>query len=149
MPLDLTGFNNQQLFFGTFFALQNKIQRMGDRFYKEMTLKQFFVVLVLQLFGNYQPTLKELSDVAGSSYQNIKQIILKLEKHNIVEIINDGSDKRKMRIKMTEKCKALLDQYDEKAQEFLNILFAGVAPNELESALTTLRKMDKNLMDLS
>ena len=28
------------------------------------------------------PTLKELSDILGSSHQNVKQILLKLEKKN-------------------------------------------------------------------
>jgi len=136
------------MIFGTIFALNNRIQCMGDRFYKEITIKQLFIILVLQLFGDYEPTLKELSDAAGSSYQNIKQIVLKLEKLNIVEITSDGHDKRKMRIKATEKCNVLLGKYDEKAQQFLNILFDGIAPNDLESTLATLRKMEHNLLDL-
>jgi len=121
---------------------------MGDRFYKEITIKQLFVILVLQLFGDYEPTLKELSDAAGSSYQNIKQIVLKLEKLNFIEITDDGHDKRKMRIKVTEKCNTSLSKYDEKAQQFLNILFDGITPNALEGTLSTLKKMEQNLLDL-
>lgn len=146
MSLDLSEYNNKHLIFGTLFALNNRIQCIGDRFYKEITIKQLFVILVLQLFGNYKPTLKELSDAAGSSYQNIKQIVLKLEKLNIVEITSDEHDKRKMRIKVTEKCNELLGSYNEKAQQFLNILFDGIAPNELESTLATLKKMEHNLL---
>lgn len=147
MPLDLSEYNNKHLIFGTLFALSNRIQCMGDRFYKEITIKQIFVILVLQLFGDYEPTLKELSDAAGSSYQNIKQIVLKLEKLNIVEITSDEYDKRKMRIKVTEKCNDLLGRYDEKSQQFLNILFDGIATTELESTLATLKKMEQNLLD--
>lgn len=148
MTVDVSGYNNKNLIFGTIFTLNNRIQCMGDKFYKEITIKQLFVILVLQLFGDYEPTLKELSDAAGSSYQNIKQIVLKLEKLNFIEIKNDGNDKRKMRIKVTEKCNTSLREYDEQAQQFLNILFDGITSNELEDTLSTLKKMEQNLLDL-
>lgn len=147
MPVDVSGYNSKHLVFGTIFALNNRIQCMGDRFYKEITIKQLFVILVLQLFGDYEPTLKELSDAAGSSYQNIKQIVLKLEKLNIVKITSDGRDKRKMRIKITENCNDLLGKYNEKAQQFLTMLFDEITPNELEITLSTLKKMEQNLLD--
>ncbi len=147
MLFDLVEYNNKHFIFGTLFALNNRIQCMGDRFYKEITIKQLFVILILQLFDDYAPTLKELSDAAGSSYQNVKQIILKLEKLNIVKLTSDGHDKRKMRIKMTENCNELLGRYNEKAQQFLNMLFHGITPNELEITLATLKKMEQNLLD--
>lgn len=146
MSLNVSEFNNKHMVFGTLIALNNRMQSMGDRFYKEITIKQLFLVLVLQLFGDYEPTLKELSDAAGSSYQNVKQIVLKLEKLNIVVITSDGQDKRKMRIKVTEKCNQLLVKYNKKAQQFLDILFDGIASTELENILEILKKMEQNLL---
>lgn len=41
----------------------------------------------------------------GSSHQNVKQILLKLEKKGFVTIIVDKNDKRKQRIELTDYCR--------------------------------------------
>ena len=56
--------------------------------------------------------MNELSDVMGSSHQNVKQILLKLEKKGFVSAIPDEKDKRKQRIFVTDKCRTFLEQND-------------------------------------
>nr|MCR4839806.1 MarR family transcriptional regulator [Eubacterium sp.] len=63
----------------------------------EISWKQFFAIICINMCKE-PPTLKELSDILGSSHQNVKQILLKLEKKNFIEFKVDESDKRKQRI---------------------------------------------------
>ena len=77
------------LLFGTVFALENRLQVLGDRLLEEITAKQWFVLVVLGLFGEKAPTSGELAEEVGSSYQNVKQIALKLEKKGYVTLESD------------------------------------------------------------
>lgn len=54
-----------------------------------------------------KPTVNELADIMGSSHQNVKQILLKLEKKGFVYIAVDENDKRKQRRRhfLRSKCK--------------------------------------------
>ena len=63
-----------------------------------MPNKQFFAIICINLYkGN--PTINELSEIMGRSHQNVKQILLKLEKKRFVCMLPDENDKRKQRMK--------------------------------------------------
>ena len=72
--------------FGYFFAMSNRLQTVGDRFYEEITCKQFFLMICLRLFENGAPTINELSEIMGCSHQNVKSIAGKLEEKGYLEI---------------------------------------------------------------
>ena len=69
--------------FGLLFALQNRLQAVGDTFYEEITSKQFFLMACMNLFQGEAPTVQDLAQVMGSSHQNVKQIINKLDENNV------------------------------------------------------------------
>ena len=48
----------------------------------------------------------------GSSHQNVKQILLKLEKKGFVSISVDEQDKRKQRIELTDYCQEFCEKND-------------------------------------
>ena len=80
---------------GLLSAFENRFQAMADNLMKEISWKQFFAVICINLCKE-PPTLKELSEVLGSSHQNVKQILLKLEKKGFITFRPDESDKRKI-----------------------------------------------------
>ena len=88
--------------FGLLFALQNRLQAVGDTFYEEITCKQFFLMACMNLFQEEAPTVQDLAQVMGSSHQNVKQIINKLEQKGFVSVAPDEEDRRKLRISLTE-----------------------------------------------
>ena len=73
---------------GLLSAFENRFQAVADSFFKEITWKQFFAIICINLCRE-SPTINELSEVMGSSHQNVKQILLKLEKKGFVEMIVD------------------------------------------------------------
>lgn len=137
-------YDSRHLLFGTLFSVNNKLQSIGDRFYEEITTKQWFLLAALHTFED-APTFNALSSLMGSSHQNVKQIALKLQQKGYVKIITDAADRRKSRIHLTERFKELQLAYASKENQFLDHLFKDIPKAQLNAALETLNTMIKNM----
>ncbi len=131
--------------FGYFFAMSNHLQTVGDRFYEEITCKQFFLMICLRLFENGAPTINELSEIMGCSHQNVKSIAGKLEEKGYLEIRPDSDDARKLRIRRTNKADRLAKKYQKKELGFIDMLFTGISDKQIETTFKTLEKMEENI----
>ena len=131
--------------FGYFFAMSNLLQTVGDRFYEEITCKQFFLMICLRLFENGAPTINELSEIMGCSHQNVKSIAGKLEEKGYLEIRPDSDDARKLRIRLTNKADSLAKKYQKKELDFIDMLFTGISDKQIETTFKTLEKMEENI----
>ena len=131
--------------FGYFFAMSNRLQTVGDRFYEEITCKQFFLMICLRLFENGAPTINELSELMGCSHQNVKSIAGKLEEKGYLEIRPDSDDARKLRIRLTNKADSLAKKYQKKEVDFIDMLFTGISDKQIETTFKTLEKMEENI----
>ena len=134
--------------FGLLFAFQNRLQAVGDTFYDEITCKQFFLIACMNLFQGEAPTVQDLADVMGSSHQNVKQILNKLEQKGFVKVEPDEADRRKLRISLTEYAALTGEKYRLKEEMFMTGLFDGVETEEVRQAFLTLSKMEENLMKM-
>lgn len=77
---------------GLLSAFDNRFQAMADKTMEEISWKQFFAIICINLCKE-NPTIKELAEIMGSSHQNVKQILLKLEKKGFVKITLDEKDR--------------------------------------------------------
>ena len=91
------------------------------------------------------PTIKELAEIVGSSHQNVKQLLIKLENKDFVEIYIDEMDKRKQRIRMTEYCKRFCEKNDIATVGIMEKMFAGITEEQLRITIETLILIDKNM----
>lgn len=137
--------DKKRALFGMLFALDNNLQAAGDTFYEEVTAKQFYILMCLYLFQGDNPTIGELSEIAGSSHQNVKQIINKLEKTGIIKTYPDSEDKRKLRIMYTEEMTDFSEKYNSQENEFIGRLYQGISNDEIVATYETISKIDKNL----
>ncbi len=140
----------QAFLLGLLSAFDNRYQAAADAFFREITWKQFFAVICINLCKE-APTINELSDVMGSSHQNVKQILLKLEKKGFVSTVLDEKDRRKQRISVTDKCRAFLEQNDNNGQQsqyIIGRIFAGIDEKSLQTTIQTIMKMERNLSEL-
>lgn len=142
---EIPHYEDEYMMFGMMFVLGNKLQTIGDSFYEEITSKQWLVLLMLEVFGENPPTLNELSETMGSSHQNTKQIVLKLQTKKYVELYTDEKDKRKIRIRRTPKCDELSQKYEGNEQLFMKQLFSGIDKKNVAVTLETLMQFEKNL----
>ena len=110
--IDFSGIAPSYFLIGLLSAFDNRFQAMADKAIKIISWKQFFTIICIQLCKE-PPTLKELSMIMGSSHQNVKTILNKLEKKGFVKFAPDQHDRRKQRILLTEECLAFCQENDD------------------------------------
>lgn len=138
------GISEEHMLYGTLFSLANRIQTIGDNQFKEVTMKQHFLLIGLELFEE-PPTLRELSDVVGCSYQNVKRMLVALEKNGYVKLVQDDADRRKQRVVSMGRFHELEQESSDMAKKFMKQLYNGISKEEMSSALKVLVKMENNI----
>ena len=129
---------------GLLSTFENRFQAMADATMREISWKQFFAIICINMCKQ-PPTLKELSEILGSSHQNVKQILLKLEKKNFIRFQADEADKRKQRIVLTDYCKEFCEKNDEMTRGTMERMFEGISQEDMEATIKTITRMEKNL----
>lgn len=118
--------------FGNICEISNRLETIGNDFLEDLTTKQWFFLAILSNFINNPPTLSKMSSLMGSSHQNIKQIALKLEKKGFININKDNKDKRSLRISMTKKAIEYGNNFTDKGNNFLNLLYKDFSESDKE-----------------
>lgn len=145
--VDFTGIELSYFLLGLLSAFDNRFQALADSTIKEVSWKQFFAIICINLCKE-SPTVKELAEIMGSSHQNVKQILLKLEKKGFVSITADEKDKRKQRIEITEYCREFCAKNDGMTTSFMKNLFAGISQEQLQVTIQTIMQMESNLKEI-
>lgn len=144
--VDFTGVELSYFLIGLLSAFENRFQAVADSAMKEIILKQFFAIICISMCKD-KPTVKELAEIMGSSHQNVKQILLKLEKKGFVCITVDEKDKRKQRIELTSYCREFCEKNDEMSANIMKKMFAGVSEEQLQMTIRTIIQIEDNLKE--
>lgn len=142
--MDFKGMEESYFLLGLLSAFDNRFQATADKMMKEISWKQFFAVICISICKE-EPTIKELAEIMGSSHQNVKQILLKLEKKGFVQIMADPNDKRKQRVGLTLKCKEFCEGNDELSTQAITAMFEGISREQLHITIQTIMIMEENL----
>ena len=142
--VDFTGIESPYFLIGLISAFENRFQAMADKTMEEISWKQFFAVICIGMCKE-KPTLNELAEIMGSSHQNVKQILIKLEKKGFVRIVADEKDKRKQRIELTEYCEKFCNKNDEASISIMNKMFEGISPEQIQTTIATIIRIEGNL----
>lgn len=145
--VDFTGIELSYFLIGLLSAFENRFQAVADSTMKEISWKQFFAIICINMCKE-KPTVKELAEIMGSSHQNVKQILLKLEKKGFVHITVDESDKRKQRIEITDYCRDFCTKNDEMAMNIMKKMFGGVSEEQLQVTIQTIIQIEDNLKEI-
>ena len=145
--ISFEGIESPYFLLGLLSAFDNRFQATADKLIGEMSWKQFFVVICISMCRE-APGIKELAGILGTSHQNTKQILLKLEKKGFVLLKEDAKDKRKQRVHLTEKCLAFCKKNDEVSAQVMQQLFGGISPEEMQTTIRTIMQMENNLKGL-
>ncbi len=142
--IDFGNMDDSFFLIGLLNEFTNRLQVVGDSFFEEVSWKQCFVLICLRFFKQ-PPTLKEVSEIMGSSHQNVKQLLLKLERIGFVTFETDEHDRRKQRILLTEKADLFNEKHAEPSVIFMNELFKNINPENLAITIQTLLALDEQL----
>jgi len=135
--------------FGSIFTLSNKLQSLGDKFDKNLTIKQWLLLAGIFKSDSDSPTISEVASLIGNSRQNVKKMVLILEKEGFVTLIKDSNDARILRISLTKKCRDYLLQREKKELKFLLQLFDGFSSNEIKALVNGISKLEKNIVQMA
>lgn len=146
--VDFTGIESSYFLLGLLSAFDNRFQAVADNAMKVISWKQFFAIICINMCKE-SPTVKELAEIMGSSHQNVKQILLKLEKKGFVHIAVDEKDKRKQRIELTDYCREFCMKNDEMSASIMKKMFEGISKEQLQVTIQTIIQMEDNLKNRS
>lgn len=144
--VNFIGIESSYFLLGLLSAFENRFQAIADNTMKEISWKQFFSVICINLCKT-PPTVKELAEIMGSSHQNVKQILLKLEKKGFVTLTVDENDKRKQRIELTDYCREFCEKNDEMSMALMKKMFEGVSEEQLQVTIQTIIQIEDNLKE--
>lgn len=142
--VDFGGIEAPYFLLGLLSAFNNCFQTIADKIIEEISWKQFFAVICINICHE-KPTIKELAEIMGSSHQNVKQILLKLEKKGFVNISTDKEDRRKQRVNLTEKCTKFCENNENKSEKAIMEMFNGISEEQLLLTINTIMQMEDNL----
>lgn len=145
--IDFSGMERSYFLLGLLSAFENRFQAMADRTMEEISWKQFFAIICISLCKE-NPSIKELAEILGSSHQNVKQILLKLEKKGFVNISEDPEDRRKQRIGLTDYCRDFCERNNEKTSQVMEKMFEGVSQEQMQTAISTIIQIENNMKEI-
>lgn len=142
--MKLDNVDSEYAIYGMLFSLSNRIQTIGDKAFQNITLKQQFLMIALQMFPQ-PPTLKQMGDLIGCSYQNVKRMADQLKQKGYILIEQDQQDHRKLLLYSTGKFEQEAEMSRDKTVEFMQLLYQGISKDNLDITLKTLKRMDQNI----
>ena len=121
------------------FQVSNVLQSYIDLLLKDenLTAKQFFMMIVI---GSHQDELNlgQISEIFGTSHQNVKQICLKLEKSGYVKLYKDVNDQRVLRVNLTEKAQLFSSNRNQEDDQTMRQMFLSLKTEELKALMESL-----------
>ena len=142
--INFEGIESSYFLIGLLSAFDNRFQAVADKTMGEISWKQFFAFFCINLCRE-DPTIRELSEIMGSSHLNVKQLLLKLEKKGFVHFYPDANDRRKQRIQLTEYCMDFCTKNNEVSSNIMKCMFDGISEEQLNVTIQTIMQIENNL----
>ena len=139
--------DGRYMLYGALSVLDNRLQACQNDAYPDMTMKQHFLMVSVNLFGDDFPTLKQAGDLMGCSYQNVKRLADQLESKGYLRILADAADKRKLRLVPTAKFRELSAEKNDFAKQFMDRLYQNVSAEDLKTTIKTIQQMTENIKE--
>lgn len=140
--------NNAQLLFGRSLILSNRIQRYGDTVFDDLSLKQWFLLVIILNISEQKPSVSMIAKTAGTSRQNIKKMLNILLKKGFVNLIKSPNDSRALSVALTPKARTYLADSDDLGVTLTERLFRGISDVNIQTVNAVYNKLFKNLDEM-
>ena len=146
----LSHIQDETFIFGAMFMVANKMDTMLERELNRfgVTSRQWFLSICAATVFDKPPTLKELASATSTSYQNVKQVALKLQAKNLMKLRKDPFDARVTRVELTPESVGFWAQTEENAKDFMEHFYQGITPQEFAITRKTMEKLMENLTNM-
>jgi DNA-binding MarR family transcriptional regulator len=135
----------EQYLFGSILLLANKIQILGDRLIEDISLKQWFLLIMIKNIPTKNPSITDISEYTGSTRQNVKQMLNILEKKGYIQVNKSTADGRALSISLSEKTEDYFEKNEALGDEILDKLFMGIDTGYYDSLINVINILFKNI----
>ncbi len=142
--VNLNDIEDRYYLFGMLAAIANRMQTVGDSFFEEITWKQWFALLGASILQP-APSVSQIASFVGTSHQNMKQILLRLESTGLIRLEKDSADQRRTLVMLTPAVKVFEEKYQQSNAQFMDSLFEGISRNDLATTRLVLDQLYQNL----
>lgn len=126
---DCDSLHRVQGIFSSIFILQNRMQTAGEKIQTQISMKQWLLLAMVECCP--QPhTLTNLGNLMGCSRQNVKKLVLALEKRGFVRLLLGSNNS--IHIELTEKADNYAKEMAERHSHTLELLFADFNEDEIK-----------------
>lgn len=144
MTINLDGIEDRYYLFGMLAAFANRMQTVGDSVFEEITWKQWFALLGASILQP-SPSISQVADFVGTSHQNMKRLLLRLESTGLVRLEKDATDLRRTLVNLTPEVEVFEQKYRQQNSRFMDNLFEGISDDNLATARLVLDQLYRNL----
>lgn len=127
--------------YATLFSLSNKLQIDGDRYLGELTSRQLMTMIAILHLPKDQTSFNAIARKLGTTKQNVKQLMVALEKKQYITMAQSPSDKRAYVVEFTELGKEVLTKCNERGIQFFSEVFKDFSIDELETLWGYLQRL--------
>jgi len=131
----------EEYIFGSILLIANKIQIWGDNILQDLTLKQWYLLMLISKMNNKNPSINDISEFSGTSRQNVKKILEQLGKKNFVKIRRSKTDARTLNVSLTKKTYNYFTENEKKDADIVNNIFSKITDEELKFTKLTIDKL--------
>lgn len=135
----------KEYLFGSIFLLSNKLQALGDNYLQKITLKQWFLLVMVQHLGKDQLSITQVAAFIGSTRQNVRKMLEVLAAKGYVQLTVNPQDKRNLAVSLTEQTHLFFKEFDDKGTAFLEQFFSGISLELLENSRQTFEALFQNM----
>jgi len=125
----------------TLFSVTNKLQMQGDKYLKDLTIRQMLAIPALLHAPDGKATINHVARQLGVTKQSAKQIVESLEKKNYVSVVPSERDKRAVGITITLEGGRAFRTCSERTDLFVADIFHDFTTEDLAMFLALLKKL--------
>ena len=122
----------------------NRYQSAANAFFKELSWQQMFFLNGVTLFKE-APSIKDMADFLGCTHQNANKLYAKLRQDGYIVSRQDGNDRRKQRIYLTDKALCFLADNKVGSSESVKEIFSVVSNDEMEVLIDAMAKLTESV----
>ena len=120
----------KKLLFSGVFVQENRLHAIMDRYLKEVTCKQWLVMIVADAY-DAPPDLSTLAKMLGCTRQNIKKLAASLEKAGYVTLEPSEKDGRSLCVRIAENGRKIIDNSKNLEEKVHGSLFRDFTDSEI------------------
>ncbi len=125
----------------------NRYQSAANAFFKELSWQQMFFLNGVTLFKE-APSIKDMADFLGCTHQNANKLYAKLLQDGYIFSQQDGNDRRKQRIYLTDKAQSFLADNKVGSSKSVKEIFSVISDDEMEILIDAMAKLTDRLANV-